>query len=121
MDGLFEKGVEEFNRGFFFEAHDTWEELWMETTGSHRLFYQGMIQTAVGFYHLGNGNYKGACSQLGKALAKLEHYLPEYHGVATEILAAQIRTCLQKAERLRDGETGRFDESTIPLIQTVDT
>lgn len=71
MEGLFERGVEEFNGQFFFEAHDTWEELWMQTTGPHRLFYQGLIQVSVGFYHLSNGNYKGACSQFGKALAKL--------------------------------------------------
>lgn len=117
MEGLFEKGVEEFNSGFFFEAHDTWEELWMETTGSHRLFYQGLIQTAVGFYHLGNENYKGACSQLTKALAKLESYLPQYHGIATEELKAQVRICLAEAQQLKDGSSGPFDESIIPKIR----
>ena len=52
MDARFLKGIEEFNRRFFFEAHDLWEEVWVETVGDHRLFYQGLIQTAVGFYHL---------------------------------------------------------------------
>jgi len=117
MEGLFEKGIEEFNRQYFFEAHDTWEELWMETTGSHRLFYQGLIQTAVGFYHLGNENYKGACSQFGKALAKLEQYLPAYHGIDTEHLVERVRACLQKAEQLKAGLLDKFDETGIPLIQ----
>lgn len=117
MEELFEKGVEQFNTGFFFEAHDTWEELWMETTGSHRLFYQGLIQTAVGFYHLGNENYKGACSQLTKALAKLEGYLPRYHGIGTAELVTEVRRCLGEAQRLKDGSGGRFDESALPKIQ----
>jgi len=116
MEGLFERGIQEFNTQYFFEAHDTWEELWMETTGSHRLFYQGLIQAAVGFYHIGNDNYKGACSQFGKALAKLGQYLPSYHGIATQPLVNGIQECLHDAEVLRDGGTGRFDESKIPQI-----
>jgi hypothetical protein len=118
MNELFQRGIEEFNRQFFFEAHDTWEELWMETSGNHRLFYQGMIQTAVGFYHLSNGNYKGACSQFGKALAKLEQYLPEFHGVDTEGLAASLRECRDDAELLREGKLTEFDERRIPRIRT---
>jgi len=119
MEGLFERGIEEFNKRYFFEAHDTWEELWMETTGPHRLFYQGLIQTAVGFYHLGNENYKGACSQFGKALDKLGQFPPMYHGIDTRRLMEQVRDCLHDAERLRDGEARRFDQSRIPLIEMV--
>ncbi len=117
MEGLFERGIGEFNGQFFFEAHDTWEELWMETSGHHRLFYQGLIQTAVGFYHLSNENYKGACSQFSKALAKLEQYLPAYHGVETQLLVDCLRDCLRDAESLREGKTIQFDVSKIPQIR----
>lgn len=117
MDERFRKGVEEFNRQYFFEAHDVWEELWMETSGNNRLFYQGLIQTAVGLYHLSNGNYRGCCSQFGKALQKLDHYVPVFHGVATGRLVAGIAECLKDAERLRDGVEGAFDEQKIPCIQ----
>jgi len=119
MNDHFLRGVEEFNRRFFFEAHDTWEELWMETTGSYRIFYQGLIQTAVGFYHLGNGNYKGACSQFTKALAKIEQYLPVNHGIDTQRLVDRVRECLHDAERLRQGEATSFDERKIPEIHFV--
>lgn len=117
MQGLFERGVEEFNGQFFFEAHDTWEELWMQTTGPHRLFYQGLIQVAVGFYHLSNGNYKGACSQFGKAIAKLEHYLPAYHGIETARLVRRVREWLEDAEKLKGGATVEVDESRFPQIE----
>jgi predicted metal-dependent hydrolase len=117
MEGLFERGVTEFNGQFFFEAHDTWEELWMETTGSHRLFYQGLIQTAVGFYHLSNENYKGASSQFGKALAKLEEYLPAYHGIETQQLVDRVREFLKNTEQLRDGAIGQSGQLTIPQIR----
>jgi predicted metal-dependent hydrolase len=116
MDDRFLQGIEEFNRSFFFEAHDLWEEVWMETVGDHRLFYQGLIQSAVGFYHLSNGNLKGACSQFGKALAKLELYLPEYHGIDTNSLVESLRTCRDDAVQMRDGERESFDEGKIPKI-----
>ena len=102
MGDLLRKGIEEFNTQCFFEAHDSWEELWRETTGPDPLFYQGLIQTAVGFYHLGNGNTRGATSQFGKALDKLERYLPAYHGIDTADLTGEVRACL-----LRAGSSGR--------------
>jgi predicted metal-dependent hydrolase len=120
MEGLFERGIEEFNSQRFFEAHDTWEELWMETTGTQRLFYQGLIQTAVGFYHLGNRNFKGASSQFTKALAKLAGYVPRHNGIETATLVDQVRECLSDAERLRDGKATEFDNSKIPRIQWCD-
>ncbi len=96
----------------------------METTGGHRGFYQGLIQTAVGFYHLSNENYKGECSQFGKAL--LEQYLPSFHGINTQFLVEDVRMGLADAEHLRAGGSGKFsatggsasggDESRIPQI-----
>jgi predicted metal-dependent hydrolase len=117
MEDLFTRGVEEFNRHFFFEAHDVWEEVWRETSGAHRIFYQGLIQTAVGFYHLSNGNYRGACSQFRKALGKLDQYLPSYHGINTASLVEGIRVCLLKADELRQNGGIPLDTSLIPRIE----
>jgi predicted metal-dependent hydrolase len=116
MEEIFLKGIEEFNARYFFEAHDTWEELWRETTGSGRLFYQGLIQTSVGCYHLINENYKGACSQFGKALAKLENYLPVYHGIDTQRFVDGLRACLLEVELVRQGKARSFNKNRIPHI-----
>jgi uncharacterized protein len=53
-------GIVLFNRGDFFEAHEVWESLWMESSGPERAFYQGLIQAAVGLCHFCNGNVRGA-------------------------------------------------------------
>lgn len=116
MEERFIKGVELFNARSFFEAHDTWEELWRETRGDHRLFYQGLIQTAVGLYHLLNANCRGACSQFEKALSKLGHYIPAHHGINTSELVREVRECLNDAELLCRGEISRFDQTKIPRI-----
>jgi len=44
----FARGIEEFNNRYFFECHDTLEDLWMDTVGRDRLFLQGLIQVSVG-------------------------------------------------------------------------
>lgn len=88
------QGVEEFNGAHFFEAHDTLEELWRDTSGPLRLFYQGLIQLAVGFYHLSNGNRRGALNLLEKGLAKLEAYQPVCQDIDVDSLCHEARAWL---------------------------
>ncbi|GAW65337.1 protein of unknown function DUF309 [Geoanaerobacter pelophilus] len=52
--------MEEFNRGEWFECHETLEELWVGEKGELRDFYQGVLQIAVALHHWRNGNFKGA-------------------------------------------------------------
>jgi predicted metal-dependent hydrolase len=86
----FEKGVREFNEGLFFECHDTLEELWAGVRGPGRDFFQGLIQVAVGFYHLGNSNPAGAERLLGRALRRLEGYPAQYGGLELEELRQAV-------------------------------
>ena len=60
IDYLFWRGVELFNSGEYFDAHEEWEELWSEFNLPDRFFIQGLIQTTVSFYHLSTGNLKGS-------------------------------------------------------------
>ncbi|MAT39358.1 MAG: hypothetical protein CL946_07115 [Ectothiorhodospiraceae bacterium] len=87
---LFQKGLEQFNAGEYFDCHDTWEELWRDIRGESRLFYQGLIQVAIGYYHAGNRNFKGAHSQLSKAIEKLSEYPDVYRQVPLRNLLTTI-------------------------------
>jgi predicted metal-dependent hydrolase len=93
----FQKGVNEFNCGMFFECHETLEDLWHGICGPSRDFYQGLIQIAVGFYHLGNGNRTGGQSQLEKGLRRLERYGDSFLGIELEQFRAQVAEWLAKA------------------------
>ncbi len=55
---LYLGGIQHFNACYFYEAHEVWEALWTEYRGPARLFYQGLIQAAVGLHHFGNGNIR---------------------------------------------------------------
>ena len=43
----FLKGLEQFNAGDYYAAHDTWEEIWQDLDGRRATFYRVLIQTAV--------------------------------------------------------------------------
>jgi len=58
LDELFEKGIKHFYYGYFFEAHDIFEEIWMNERGKGKQFYQALVQLSTGFYHLTMGNLK---------------------------------------------------------------
>jgi predicted metal-dependent hydrolase len=53
-------GILFFNEHDYFEAHEAWEDLWSESHGAERRFYQGLIQAAVGLFHFSGGNLGGA-------------------------------------------------------------
>ncbi|MBE9223293.1 DUF309 domain-containing protein [Cyanobacterium stanieri LEGE 03274] len=73
------KGIEQLNTGQFYACHDTLEEIWMEAPETEKKFYQGILQIAVGCYHLSNGNWRGAVILLGEGIRKLGEFEPSYY------------------------------------------
>jgi predicted metal-dependent hydrolase len=100
VNEAFQHGVDLFNRLAFFECHEALEEIWMPERGQRRLFLQGLIHVAVGFYHHQQGNQAGAERQLQKGVKKLAGYLPEFEGVQTELL---YRQALESLTLIRSG------------------
>ena len=72
----FYKGQDLFNREFYYECHDVWEEIWGDAKGKNKIFYQALIMSAVSLYHFGNENLAGALSCFEKASAQFAR-LPE--------------------------------------------
>ena len=71
-DELFQKGIDAFNNRKFYEAHEYWEELWLDYKLTDATFIQGLIQLAVSYFHLFNQNLNGARSMIRKCLGKFE-------------------------------------------------
>ena len=69
-----------FNRGFYFEAHDVLEELWLAggKTGENYAFYKGLIQWAGAFVHLQKGRLRPAVALFNLAATNLQRY-PTVH------------------------------------------
>jgi predicted metal-dependent hydrolase len=114
----FSDGIKKFNEHDFFGCHDVLEEMWFETRGPAKRFYQGLIHLAVGFYHITvRKNPKGSVSQLQKGIDKLLLYTPEFQGVELTELLEQVRFCLDLVIQIRAGEIREFDILRIPQIK----
>jgi uncharacterized protein len=77
-----DRGIALFNQGQYYACHDVLEALWMEANPLDKPFYQGILQIAVGLYHLGNHNWQGAMVLLGEGVNRLRPFEPDYQGVA---------------------------------------
>ena len=90
MDGL-QLGVDLFNRGLFWEAHEAWEDAWTpDRHGPDRGFYKGLIQVAAGCLHYGRRNRRGAVNKWRSGAAYLRPYLPGHRGVELESLVERV-------------------------------
>jgi len=61
----------------------------MEAEVFDRDFYQGLLQIAVGCYHLSNSNWRGAVILLGEGMGRLEKYEPVYSEIDVTQLIEQ--------------------------------
>jgi predicted metal-dependent hydrolase len=113
----FQHGVDLFNEKEFFDCHDAFEDLWHEERGERRLFLQGLIQAAVGCYHLSNGNVSGALSQYQKSLDKLTQYPESYLGLNVARLRTELAVCRAGAEAMfANGKSYEVDSRFFPTM-----
>src|SRR5262245_36920948 len=94
MSDPLQAGINYFNEGRYFEAHEVWEDMWRSARGPLRLFYQGLVQAAVGLHHLNHGNLNGATAQLKKSLSKLEEYPDRFCRIHNRKLTTDLRNIL---------------------------
>ena len=82
-------GIEQFNQGDYYACHDTLEAIWMAANTCDQAFYQGILQIAVGLYHLTNLNWQGAAILLGEGSHRLDAYEDTYGGIDVADLVDQ--------------------------------
>ena len=111
------KGIEEFNRGEFYECHEYLEEAWMQEPRRVRFLYQGILQVGVGFYHLQNGNWRGATGLLRNGSVRLREFEPVTLGVDVAKLVRESERCLRELEELGRERIGEFDRSGVPKVE----
>ena len=73
-DRLFQEGIKAFNNRCFYDAHEYWEDLWLNYKITDAKFIQGLIQLSVSYFHLFNDNINGARSMIKKCQGKFKGY-----------------------------------------------
>jgi hypothetical protein len=115
LDELY-AAIDQYNRGWYFESHETLEELWMVAPWPERQFFQAIIQLAAAFVHYVRGEYPGILKLLDAAAEKLREFLPEQFGVDTAALLADVERVRGEFAALGEPRFRAFDERGAPTI-----
>ncbi|HET9780408.1 MAG TPA: DUF309 domain-containing protein [Candidatus Dormibacteraeota bacterium] len=85
------RGIELFNSGLYWEAHEIWEEEWTpDRKGRESGFFKGLIQIAAGCLHYTRHNRRGAVNKWRSGAGYLQPYLPAHRGVHLAPLVAEV-------------------------------
>lgn len=119
----FWQGIAEFNQKEFYKCHDTFEALWHEAGNPQRNFYQGILQIAVGLYHAGNENWRGAVISLGEGIRKLNYYHPDYFNINVDKFLIESSELLKHLQQSGPEKIADFvrspDDTKYPQILKV--
>jgi len=108
------RGIELFNAGRFFESHEAWEEIWLESEGAERELLHAMIQSAAALHHFQRGNLKGASSVYRRARSRLAT-------LRSNILLLDTRDFADQIGRFFDAVLNRQDPiPSLPKVRLLD-
>ncbi len=111
------KGVEQFNRGEYFEQHETLELLWRAETRPVRQLYQGILQIGVVFYHLQRCNYHGVVYMLTRGSAHLQPFAPTCQQIDVASLIDLAASTRRVVEQLGPARLDEFPWEPKPRVQ----
>ena len=112
---LFIEGLKQFKAMDYFEAHEAWEDLWSDYYLEDKKFVQGLIQLAVSFVHIGNGNMIGAKSLLRKCKEKFLDFSGVHRGIQMKKLMNQIEMVRLSYDGLENPKD--FDWDVVPTLE----
>ena len=92
---FFHKGIELFNCGEWYEAHEMWEDIWRIANGPRKRFYQGLIQCAVIIEHVRRGNPRGVRSVWETARTKFTALGDVYMGINIRRLLTDLEKMIR--------------------------
>lgn len=114
---LARRGLEEFNRGEYFKAHDSLELAWMEEQTAGRDLYRSILQIAVAYYQIERGNYNGAA----KMFLRMRKWLSPLPDTCRGINIKQLRLDVEAVhtELISLGPEG-IEEFNLALLKPVE-
>ena len=116
-DPRYLEGIRWFNNRNFFQAHETWEEIWMDRQDESKRFYQGLIQAAVCLHHFERGNIRGARKLYHSSRRYLKAYCPSYQGLDLDRLLDDMTVCCQEIiDQADQFPKGKLDPQQVPKI-----
>lgn len=112
----FEEGTDHFNAGRYWEAHESWEGLWLASQTEMKPFLQGLIQIAAAYLHLRRLNFSGAGRLFDSGLRRLEAAPPGLRVLLPDSFLSQVRADAEGTHTAHLRAGGHYQPGSQPLI-----
>jgi predicted metal-dependent hydrolase len=109
-------GIERFNQGAYYPAHDALEEAWVRDEGPGRDLYRGMLQVGIAYYQIEKGNYRGAVKMLLRVRQWLDPLPDVCRGVDVAGLRADVARVHEALLALGSERVEDFDRELFGAI-----
>lgn len=110
------EGMELFNSGRYFEAHEALEAAWRVETGPVRDLYRGILQVAVVYLHITRHNYVGATKVYQRSKKWLNQWPDICRGVAVGQLKQDLETAICSLQELGPLQINEFDRTLLKPV-----
>lgn len=110
-------GLELFNRGEYFEAHEVLEEAWNEDETPGRELYRAILQVAVAYLQIERGNFNGAIKMFLRLRQWIDPLPDHCRGVDVAQLRADARRVYDELQRLGRSRLAEFDRSLLRAVR----
>ena len=110
------EGVEAFNAGNYFDAHEYLEEAWNEDTSTSRDVYKAVLQIAVAYLQIERQNYRGAVKMFLRARQWLSPLPDVCRGINIDRLKDDANHVHQILVKMGPDALNDFDHSILPPL-----
>lgn len=113
-------GMELFNSGKYFEAHEALEAAWREETAPIRDLYRGILQVGVVYLHIQRCNYPGAVKVYQRCRNWLDLWPDTCRGVDVGQLKQDLEDVIQVVQDLGPHHLSEFDNKLLkPVLYSI--
>lgn len=111
------EGLELFNSGQYWKAHEAFEEAWLEEIGEVRNLYRAILQAGVTYLHVERNNYRGAIKVYHRSQRWLAPFPDSCLGINIGQLKLDLDRVFTEINRLGQNHLDKFDRSLLKPIQ----
>lgn len=113
------KGIELFDQGHYWEAHEALEAAWRAETEPVRYLYQGILQAGIVYLQIERNNFIGMAKMFERCKKWLRPWPDHCRGIDVAQLRADVAAAVAAAGKLGPGNLQGFDPSLFKKLKRV--
>jgi predicted metal-dependent hydrolase len=113
------KGIELFDNGQYWKAHEALEAAWRDEREPVRYLYQGILQVGIVYLQIERNNFIGMAKMFERCKKWLRPWPDVCRGIDVAQLRADVAAAVAAAGKLGPGNLQNFDRALFKRVKRV--